>query len=412
MVIAFVVFLLCLLVFLILKSDGPPSRTIYSSLPQRMPGGARDKQTADMERAIKLALEEADGKAGKFKVEYEALDASNDDGEFESERVRANARRAAGDSDTAVYIGDRTSGASIESIPILSRASVPQISPASTRVGLTIEDPTGDADEPRKYYPAGYRNFVRVIPNDNVQAAALVALMKRDGCKRVAMINDGGDYGAGLSNNQTVFERPKRVFRQSVRPNAAAAIYDALARQAKVKQADCFQYAGSSNPNTVAIFRAFAEAVPGIRLYATDGVSESSFTDTGDASCVDLNLMVPPRDLDAYPGFLDRFTAAHPEIKDPDPYAIYAYEAMRLALDAIERSPNGKPDKILERLRETMDRPSLLGTYSIDDDGDTTLVDYDVERIRACRPADPRRAVSKDELQKTLRVLKQRLPTP
>jgi len=59
-----------------------------------------------------------------------------------------------------------------------------------------------------------------------------------------------------------------------------------------------------------------------------------------------------------------------------------------------------------------MDRPSLLGTYSIDDDGDTTLVDYDVERIRDCRPAYPRRAVSKNELRKTLRVLKDRLQTP
>jgi len=122
--------------------------------------------------------------------------------------------------------------------------------------------------------------------------------------------------------------------------------------------------------------------VPGIRLYATDGVSESSFTDTGDASCVDLNLMVPPRDLDAYPGFLDRFTAAYPEIKDPDPYAIYAYEAMRLALDAIERSPNGKPDKILERLRETMDRPSLLGTYSIDDAPEPARHVFDRRRRR------------------------------
>jgi len=283
-------------------------------------------------------------------------------------------------------------------------------------VGLTVEDPTGDADEPDKHYPDGYRNFVRVIPNDNVQAAALVALMKRDGCKRVAMINDGSDYGAGLSNNQVVFNRPVRVFRQSVRPNAAEPIYARLARSAKAKGADCFQYAGSSNPNTVAIFRAFAAALPGARLYATDGVSESSFTNAGDLGgsdgCLDVNLMVPPRDLSAYSDFLRRFTGAYPAIKSPDPYAIYAYEAMLLALQAIGRSPDATRSEIRDQLRGTRDRPSTLGVYSIDPKGDTTLIDYDVERIRDCAPAEPRRAVGQRELKTTLQVLKRRAILP
>ena len=67
----------------------------------------------------------------------------------------------------------------------------------------------------------------------------------------------------------------------------------------------------------------------------------------------------------------------------PDPYAIYGYEAaLRLALDAIECSGSGeKADIVQRRPATTADRESVLGTYSIDPDGDTTLTDYGVYGI-------------------------------
>jgi ABC-type branched-subunit amino acid transport system substrate-binding protein len=55
-------------------------------------------------------------------------------------------------------------------------------------VGLTVGDALSDTDEPDQYYRGGARNFVRIIPNDDVQAAALGSLMKHDGCHNVAII--------------------------------------------------------------------------------------------------------------------------------------------------------------------------------------------------------------------------------
>lgn len=415
----FVLFLGVLVAYVVRRSDAP-SVTIYSSQAYRVPGGARDKQSADMERAARLALREAGDKAGGFTIAYVPLDTSNRAGESNAETIGDNARRAADDSETAVYIGDFTSGASVVSIPILSKARVPQISPTSSRVGLTVTDPAGDANEPDVYYPNGYRNFVRVIPNDHVQAAALVALMQRDGCQRVALIHDGSDYGEGLVNDETLLDRPLRVFRQSVRPNAAPPTYERLARTARKRGADCFQYAGASNPNTLAIFQAFARALPEARLYATDGVRESTFigagADAGEfgkpAACVRVSLMVPPRDLTTYPDYLRRYRAAYPDVQDPDPAAIYAYEAMKLALSAIDAAASGERAKILDRLRATRDRSSQLGSYSIDGKGDTTLLDYDVSRIRDCRAASPKRAVSSAQLGRAVGKLRRRAQFP
>ncbi len=59
---------------------------------------------------------------------------------------------------------------------------------------------------------------------------------------------------------------------------------------------------------------------------------------------------------------------------------------MNLALDAIKRSETGDKADIIKALFATKDRASVLGTYSIDENGDTTLTDYgiySVERRRA-----------------------------
>lgn len=55
---------------------------------------------------------------------------------------------------------------------------------------------------------------------------------------------------------------------------------------------------------------------------------------------------------------------------------------MSLALDAIARSGDGSRARVLDALFATRDRQSVLGQYSIDANGDTTLRDYGIYRIR------------------------------
>ena len=115
-----------------------PSR----STPRLPLQGASRPQTTALVNGIKLALEQAGGKAGDFTVKYESLDDSTAQaGSWTPEATQANASKAAQDDSTAVYIGEFNSGASAISIPILNEAGVPQISPANTAVGLTSDEP-------------------------------------------------------------------------------------------------------------------------------------------------------------------------------------------------------------------------------------------------------------------------------
>lgn len=280
--------------------------TIYSSLPKHDATGAVDKQTEDMEKAIWLALDQAGRKAGGHPIKYMPRDGTTET------QTKANARLAADDEDTAVYIGDRSSSASALSMPILNKAGIPQISPASTRVALTVRDPTADTDEPAKYFPTKTRTFVRIIPNDVVQAAALMAVIREDGCEKLAMIDDGKLYSKGLSSNMRLLKRPSRAFHETVNGNAGAFVYTNLAQSAKRMRVDCFIYVGENNVNTFEVFRTFAKELPRARLYGTDALTELSFRDPGAGNLAAtyarrVKVMIPPRDLDRYGNFLRAF---------------------------------------------------------------------------------------------------------
>ena len=68
---------------------------------------------------------------------------------------------------------------------------------------------------------------------------------------------------------------------------------------------------------------------------------------------------------------------------NPDPYALYGYESMALALDAIKRAGDKGNDRaaVVQQLFATKDRASVLGTYSIDQNGDTSITDYGLYKV-------------------------------
>src|SRR3954451_13829667 len=162
------------------SGGGGKTVTVYSSVPLQ---GASRASTGDLVNGAKLALEQAGGKGGKITVKYVSLDNSTAQaGTWTPEATSANARKAAQDKSTSVYIGEFNSGAAAISIPILNEAGVPQISPSNTAVGLTVKEPGATPGEPDKYYPSGQRTYTRIVARDSIKGPAMTKLMQEDGC--------------------------------------------------------------------------------------------------------------------------------------------------------------------------------------------------------------------------------------
>jgi branched-chain amino acid transport system substrate-binding protein len=72
----------------------------------------------------------------------------------------------------------------------------------------------------------------------------------------------------------------------------------------------------------------------------------------------------------------------------PGRYGAYGYEAMAVVLDSIRRAGDSGDDRdsVVDAFFDTRDRESVLGTYSIDEVGNTTLgrlSGYRLERQQA-----------------------------
>jgi branched-chain amino acid transport system substrate-binding protein len=365
--------------------------TIYSSFPYQGPPRSISTSTSN---GIRLALDQVRHRAGRFKLKYVSLDDSTvQAANWTPEATSANARRAAQDEAAIAYIGEFNSGATAISLPILNEAGIPQVSPSNTAVGLTTDEPGASEGEPDKYYPTGRRTFVRIVPKDTIQGAALATLMKEDGCANVFIINDEEVYGAGLARN---IERSASQLGIAVLGNSGidprAPNYRAVAARLKAEGTECFAFAGTTPNNPVALFKDVHAAMPGARLYGGDGVSDSPFVDPKKGG-IPANvarrtqITVPTLPPEAYPPAGRRFFADYAKTygdASPEPYAVYGYEAARLIVDAIRRAGDSGEMRaaVLKQLFRTKGRESVLGTYDIDENGDTTLTDYGAYRIR------------------------------
>ena len=148
-------------------------------------------------------------------------------------------------------------------------------------------------------------------------------------------------------------------------------------------------FSGITANNAVQVFKDFAAALPDAKLYGPDGVADSGFAGKEEGIPAEVaertKVTIATLSPDQYPPegqeFFEQYSQKYGE-ENPDPYAIYGYETMALALDAIERSETGEKADIVKALFETKDRASVLGTYSIDANGDTTLTDYGIYAIK------------------------------
>ena len=356
---------------------------IYSSLPLQ---GASNAQTIPVVNGAKLALKQAGGKAGKFTINYTSLDDSTAAaGNWDPTQTAANARKAASDSNAVLYIGEFNSGASKISIPILNQAGIPQVSPANTYAGLTTNLPGTAPGEPGKYYPTGTRTYLRIVPIDSIQAAAGLMAMKQAGCTKVSIANDQEAYGAGLAQ---MLELTKTDYGVTILNNVGidvkASNYRTLAASFKTAGTDCVYFAGVTANGGVQLVKDMHAAIPTAKFFGGDGVCSTAWTQASSGGVpADIAPLMectqPALDLPAYPGgakFIADYKAAYNTT--PDPYGIYGYEAMKLAIDTITSlgaNGNNKAD-ILKALFAITARNSVLGSYGFDKNGDTTLKSF------------------------------------
>jgi branched-chain amino acid transport system substrate-binding protein len=366
--------------------------TIYASVPLN---GASSVSGRAVLNGAELALDSIHARIGRYRIAFKGLDDSTvQSGGWNPVQTTANVRQAMLDQTTIGYIGGYNSGASAVSIPLLNGADIPQISPSSTAVGLTAGGPEASPGEPAKYYPTGRRTFARVVPSDAVQAVVLARLQRSLGCTKTYVLDDREFDGRDIAASFEVAAKAAGVNvvgSQEYEPRATN--YTGLAASVAQTRADCVLIAAITENNAVLVTRQVAAALPDARIFGSAGLAESTYVNPalgGIPLLLDPRVLITVATLDPadYPPAGRRFFALYQRrYGTPQPYAIFGYEAMSLMLDAISRAThNGTTEairsKVLDAIFATRERHSVLGTYSIDSDGDTSLDRYGVYRVQ------------------------------
>jgi branched-chain amino acid transport system substrate-binding protein len=365
---------------------------IYSSLPLQGPSAAISRQIVGGE---KLALADAQGRAGRFKIGYVSLDDANpQSGEWSPDITSTNAKTAAQDTSTIAYIGDFNSAATAISLPLTNAAGILQVSPSSPYQGLTRSLDAGQ-DEPERFYLNGRRTFARMQPGDMVQAAAQARLMGSLGVRRLYVIDDQDPFEIPLADlvaSDALSAGIALAAHDSISTSVGAAYAGEIEKILAGKPQAVF-FAGGGGAGTVALWRALHKADPRLLLLGSSALAREAFTSKiGAAAAAETYLTTPVLPVALYPPSAQRVLRDYARTfggeAEAGQYVLYGYEAMTVVLNTIRAAGVHGDDReaVIDGLFSVRGRNSVLGRYSIQANGETTLSRYGVERVRHGRP--------------------------
>jgi branched-chain amino acid transport system substrate-binding protein len=334
--------------------------TIYlSNAPTSQPAVARDVLAAEQ-----LAFKQSSPHVGNFTLQMQTL---------RGKQISDQARTVIQDKTAIAYLGEIVPHSSFASFGITNALDILQVSPTDTALELTQATPAVPG-APDKYYQSSStygQTFVRVVPTSALEAKAQVQEMRTLGVTKLYVADDGGPYGAAMAN--------------ALKHDAAGTI----SVVGSLSAADGAFYGTTSVSAAARFFNKAAQSSPTMKLFGPSAIDDSA-----------LPAGLPPATRNVFisaPGFLtqDLTPAGSTFVSQfkttyghaPVPQAIFGYEAMSAVL-AVLREAGAQANNrstVVKDFLSIKNRQSVLGTYSMNSNGDTSIAPFVFSRIRGGR---------------------------
>jgi branched-chain amino acid transport system substrate-binding protein len=351
------------------EGEGQPDAIVVSDLPRR---GFGQATAALMIEAIKYVLARRDYRAGDLRIGYQSCNDTVANQPFYAGLCERNAKAYAAAEDVLGVIGPFNSGCTAVQLPTLSRKAagpLAMVSPANTYAGLTSKA----SDEPRApgiYYPDGTRNYVRVVPSDELQGRVVASVAARIGAKSVVSITEPDDYGRGMSL-PFIAEAQRLGLRAKDFEWGRNATYAPLARRVAVRKPGLVYLAGVPVNGKRLLIDLRAKLSPHVVFVGGDAwlsIAPAELGPAGEGLMMALDgvptEMLPP----AGKSFLRAF--GKPAFVLRGAYgAAEAAQAAEVLLDAIGRS-DGSRASVVDELFKTDVKNGILGSFKFDRNGD------------------------------------------
>jgi branched-chain amino acid transport system substrate-binding protein len=355
---------------------------IAIELPQQ---GSELAATQPVINGIQLAIKDAGGVAGNYKVEIPKSVIYDDakDGAHDPQTGAQNMSAIVANANVIAVIGPQNSSVAKVQIPISNEAGLLQCSPANTNEGLT--KPEFGAKDVRSKFPDRI-NYVRVVTTDDNQGpAAAKYILETLKKTKVYIIDDTETFGKGIADNFQKYLEANggtTVARDGVPKSTTD--YSAILTAAAAKGPEAIYFGGVTATGGARILKAAVQAgmkdVPFIGpdgIYDGSGATKDSFLNlAGDDA---TNAFATAAAVGDYPGRAD-FAAKYKKEygSDPTGYSATGYACAQVVLDALKRAGDAPDMKTLrENVRKaavdtSVNYTTVIGAFKFDANGDTS----------------------------------------
>jgi branched-chain amino acid transport system substrate-binding protein len=328
--------------------------TLYASAP---PAAANTQAAADVLAAEQLAFNQSGSKLGKLTLRFVKL---------AGPKASDNARSAIEDTSSIAYLGELDPGLSADSLGITNAQDLLQVTPTDTAAALTQVTPSVP-DSPNRYYESlgNYgRTFARVVPTTSLEAKAQVQEMQAQHVSKLYVSSDGSQYGRAIAQAVKTDAPASSITLASSSSGAGAIFYAATSADAAVR---VFNSAASSN-RAVKLFGPSALDGPALAAGLSPAARHVYISSPG--------FMTKDLTATAKSEFLKPFQDTYHRV--PSPQAIFGYEAMSAILSVLKKAGASATDRatVVQDFFAIKNRDSVLGTYSINANGDTSLAPF------------------------------------
>ncbi len=272
------------------------------------------------------------------------------------------------DAGVVAVIGHLNSGVSIPAAPIYAAHGIAQIAISTNP----------------KYTELGFPTTLRMVANDNLQAAAIASFSAEQlGGKRYAAVDDGTPYGKDLANGAAKrLEAAKKsvALRQSFDDKTVA--FDQLAAKLKAENIDVI-ISALNDFQVLALLQALKKInYTSVRLLGSDTAKTTDMI-KGDGIIDGLYATSPvleAKEFTAGPQFLEKYGAAFG--KPPAYGGHYSYDSMYVLSQALQLAKSAKPEDITAALHKINGYAPVTGTMKWDEKGEQRYAAVGVYQLR------------------------------
>ena len=277
----------------------------------------------------------------------------------ESSQARTFARRLIAQDQSHIVIGGTTTGTTMAAVELFQRQQVPLISLAGA---VVVVDPV--------------KEWVFKTPEtDRMAARQVFADMQREGITKIGLISGTGGFGAsGREQARDVAGEfgIEIVMDETYSPDDS----DMTAQLTRIRGNEdveaIFNFDFGQAPAIVT--RNYANLGIDRPLYQSHGVASDGYLDLAGSAAEGVRLpvspilvadLLPDDDPQKAPAleYLEAYKDEYGE--RPSAFGGYAYDALMLAIDAIERAGTTDPAAVRDAIEETSGFQGVTGTYDM-----------------------------------------------